>query len=77
MSTEKLNIPGAVAEHQNQLFPVFLKLENMRVLVVGGGKVGLEKLHAILHNAPGTGIRLVALAVSDAVRDIARKFSNV
>ncbi|GAC1382766.1 MAG: hypothetical protein NVSMB30_30290 [Hymenobacter sp.] len=33
----------------NTLFPVFLKLETMRVLLVGGGNVALEKLAAILH----------------------------
>lgn len=28
----------------NHLFPIFLKLNTMRVLLVGGGTVGLEKL---------------------------------
>ncbi|HET7897664.1 MAG TPA: NAD(P)-dependent oxidoreductase, partial [Flavisolibacter sp.] len=31
----------------NRLFPVFLKLETLHVLVVGAGKVGLEKLNAL------------------------------
>ncbi len=44
----------------NKLFPVFLKLENFRVLVVGGGKIGLEKVTAILNNSPATPIHLVA-----------------
>ena len=33
---------------KNRLFPVFLKLEELEVLLVGAGKVGLEKLTAIL-----------------------------
>jgi uncharacterized protein len=61
----------------NQLFPVFLKLENMRVLVVGGGKVGLEKLHAILHNSPATNVKLVAISILDDVRDLALSYSNI
>ena len=77
MSIEKSTIPGAVIKHENQLFPVFLKLEHLRVLVVGGGKVGLEKLNAILHNAPDTSIRLVSIAVGDGVRALALKYPNV
>jgi precorrin-2 dehydrogenase/sirohydrochlorin ferrochelatase len=29
---------------RNELYPVFLKLNNLNVLIVGGGNVGLEKL---------------------------------
>ena len=47
----------------NPLFPVFLKLESMRVLVVGGGHVAQEKLQAILGNAPGTSVTIVAKTV--------------
>ena len=42
------------SNHKNTLFPVFLKLEEMHVLLVGAGNVGLEKLHALLANAPAT-----------------------
>ncbi len=45
----------------NTLFPIFLKLENFRVLLVGGRLVALEKLQALLANAPATAIRVVAL----------------
>ena len=31
----------------NKLFPIFLKLESINILVVGGGKVALEKMSAI------------------------------
>jgi uncharacterized protein len=44
----------------NPLFPVFLKLEKFRVLLVGGGHVGLEKLQAMHANAPGAAITVVA-----------------
>ncbi len=30
----------------NKLFPIFLKLEKLKVLIVGGGNVALEKLNA-------------------------------
>jgi siroheme synthase-like protein len=51
----------------NNLFPVFLKLEQLSLLIVGGGKVALEKLHAVLSNAPATRIRIVAKVVSEAL----------
>ncbi len=44
----------------NTLFPVFLKLEKLHSLVVGGGYVAHEKLTAILANAPESAITLVA-----------------
>lgn len=44
----------------NRLFPVFIKLETLNVLVVGGGLVALEKLTALLNNSPYTKIRVVA-----------------
>ncbi|MCL6524782.1 MAG: TSUP family transporter [Thermoflavifilum sp.] len=45
---------------ENKLFPVFLKAESLRFLIVGGGKVALEKLTAILGNAPQARVKLVA-----------------
>ena len=59
-------------ESPNRLFPVFLKLENFRVLIVGGGKVGLEKVTAIISNSPATKITLVATHVSDEIKAIQR-----
>lgn len=61
----------------NHLFPVFLKLEELRLLIVGGGNVGLEKLYAVLHNAPATNIRLVAILINDAVKSLATKHKNI
>jgi siroheme synthase-like protein len=45
---------------KNRLYPVFLKLENLRVLLVGAGNVGLEKLESILGNAPSVQVTVVA-----------------
>jgi len=61
----------------NQLFPVFLKLEQLRLLIVGGGNVGLEKLNAVLFNSPATSITLVAISVSDAIQAIAERHNNI
>ena len=55
---------------KNRLFPVFLKLEELEVLLVGGGKVGLEKLTAVLHNAPATSVTIVAIEIAEEIKSI-------
>jgi len=61
----------------NNLFPVFIKLERLRLLIVGGGNVCLEKLHAVLQNSPATQITVVAPSISADVRDLAGRHPNV
>jgi siroheme synthase-like protein len=61
----------------NRLFPIFLKLEQLSVLIVGGGYVGMEKLSAILNNAPAAKITLVAPQISEAIADAASQFKNI
>ncbi|WP_207426929.1 TSUP family transporter [Pedobacter sp. SYSU D00535] len=53
-------------EH-NTLFPIFLKLENLNLLLVGGGNVALEKLRAIFQNTPKAKVKLVGREVIPAV----------
>lgn len=66
-----------VVKEANALFPVFLKLEQLSVLVVGGGNVALEKLSAILHNSPLAHVRLVGTEVSDSIKLLAADYPNV
>ena len=44
----------------NTLFPIFLKLDQLNTLVVGGGNVALEKVSAILRNSPEARVMMVA-----------------
>lgn len=64
-------------EFGNNLMPVFLKLEEIHVLVVGGMYVGWEKLSAILTNSPQTKVRLVATEIGSEVRALAADNKNV
>ena len=64
-------------EAQNKLFPIFLKLENFRVLIVGGGKVGLEKVSAVLLNSPATTLKIVAKEISQEIKDFIKDYENV
>jgi len=61
----------------NNLFPVFLKLENLRLLIIGGGHVGLEKLTTVLQNAPLTSIKLVGGTISSEIKSLAAKHPNI
>ena len=44
----------------NLLFPIFVKFDALRVLLVGGGAVALEKLDALIKGNPGLDLRIVA-----------------
>jgi uncharacterized protein len=54
----------------NNLYPVFLKLDTMRTLLVGGGNVALEKLNSLLGNTPLAKITIVAPLVKDELREL-------
>lgn len=51
----------------NTLFPIFVKAEQLHILIVGGGYVGLEKLTAVLGNSPEARITLVAPVIRDEI----------
>jgi uncharacterized protein len=73
--------PSAVgfqqAETANPLFPIFLKLENFDVLVVGAGNVGLEKASAILNNSPKTRLTIVGERILDELSEFCADFQQV
>lgn len=62
---------------QNQLFPVFLKIEHLKLLVVGGGNVGLEKLSALLNNCKTADITVVAGYYNEETVQLAKSVPNV
>jgi precorrin-2 dehydrogenase/sirohydrochlorin ferrochelatase len=61
----------------NNLFPVFLKLENLRLLVVGGGAVGIEKTKAVLDNSPLASVTVVAPEIREELVDLQSKHPNL
>ena len=67
----------ASPDDANYLFPIFLKLEQLSLLIVGGGYVGNEKLTAVLQNSPKANIKLVAASISEEVKDLAKNYPNV
>ncbi len=69
--------PPAQTATTNALFPVFLKLEQFNVLLVGGGPVGLEKLTAILRNSPATAVTVVAPGMLPELTELAARHPRV
>ena len=45
---------------KNELYPIFLKVANLQVLIVGGGNVGLEKLTFLLKSSPNAQVTIVS-----------------
>jgi uncharacterized protein len=58
---------------KNALYPVFLKQDQLKLLLVGAGNVGLEKLQSLLSNSPEMQISIVADRVKDEVRELISK----
>ncbi|MFY0605148.1 MAG: bifunctional precorrin-2 dehydrogenase/sirohydrochlorin ferrochelatase [Cyclobacteriaceae bacterium] len=61
----------------NVLFPVFLKLNQIQTLVVGGGNVGLEKVEALLKNDPSANIRIIAPYFLLELEELAKTTDNI
>lgn len=52
----------------NTLYPIFLRLESLKLLIVGGGKVCMEKLNFILKSSPDAVITIVADKISETIK---------
>ena len=70
-------ITSTATKETNNLFPVFLKLEHLRLLIVGGGATGLEKLNAVVANSPATRIKIVAQSIREEIVTAAGKHSTI
>lgn len=57
----------------NTLYPIFLKLHKLNLLIVGAGFVGYEKLHFILKNSPDANISVVAKEISPEIHKLLAK----
>src|SRR6188474_3470769 len=72
-SNEYIHKNSSELDKKNQLYPVFLKLDQLELLLVGGGNVGLEKLHSLLANSPEAKISIVAPDIKEEVRRLVYK----
>lgn len=61
---------------ENHLYPVFLKLEQLRVLLVGAGNVALEKAHSLLSNSPAAAITVIAPEIKEEMKQLIDRHPN-
>jgi precorrin-2 dehydrogenase/sirohydrochlorin ferrochelatase len=61
----------------NQLFPVFFRLDQFEILVVGGGGIGLEKLTAIFQNCSNAKVTLVAPQILEEIKVLANSHTSL
>jgi len=62
---------------KNPLYPIFLKLHQLDMLIVGAGDVGYEKLFFILKSSPDAQITVVATWISDEVQQLAEQYPQI
>jgi len=60
----------------NLLYPVFFKLDKLKMLIVGAGEVGYEKLSFIMKSSPNANVTIVATWVSEEVQALVNEFSD-
>ncbi|MDF4201386.1 bifunctional precorrin-2 dehydrogenase/sirohydrochlorin ferrochelatase [Maribacter sp. SA7] len=60
---------------RNELYPVFLKVSNLHILIVGGGNVALEKLTFLLKSSPTAQVEMVSPMFREETIALANKFN--
>ena len=62
-----------IVEEKNNLYPIFLKVHQLNVLLIGAGNVGLEKLSFLLKSSPNAKVQIVAIDILPEVKNLAEK----
>lgn len=62
---------------RNELYPIFVKVHQLNVLIVGGGNVGLEKLSFLLKSSPNANVEVVSIDFIDELKTLANNHAKV
>lgn len=73
----KFSSKMSIKNEGNGLFPVFLKIGELKTLIVGGGNVGLEKLEALLKNNPEAKVKLIGTTIKQEIKDLANEHGSI
>ncbi|WP_336828712.1 bifunctional precorrin-2 dehydrogenase/sirohydrochlorin ferrochelatase [Sphingobacterium multivorum] len=61
----------------NQLFPIFVKLNQIDTLLVGGGKVALEKFQALISNDEGLKLTIVTREIIPEFKELLQNYTQI
>lgn len=61
----------------NQLFPIFVKLNQIHTLLVGGGKVALEKFEALASNDNALNLTIVAKEIIPEFAELLKEYPQI
>ena len=61
----------------NELYPVFLRTDRLRVLIVGGGEVGLEKVSFLLKSSPQSLVTILSRKFIPKIREMKNTYSQL
>ncbi|AIM37326.1 bifunctional precorrin-2 dehydrogenase/sirohydrochlorin ferrochelatase [Sphingobacterium sp. SG20118] len=61
----------------NTLFPIFIKPDQIQILLVGGGPIGLEKFQAIIQNNENANITVVASEICSEFKAVLLQYSHI
>lgn len=61
----------------NELYPIFLKVHQLNILLVGGGFVGTEKLEFLLKSSPNAQVTAIAKEFRPEFLELAQKTETV
>jgi siroheme synthase-like protein len=61
----------------NTLFPIFIKTEKFQFLIIGGGKIGLEKTQTLLKQNPDIALKVIAIEICAELKEVFAKFPHI
>lgn len=61
----------------NQLFPAFIKLSQVKVLIVGAGEVGWEKVSLLARHISNAQLKIVAPEIKEEIRTLIAQYPSI
>lgn len=58
----------------NFLYPIFLKVSNLEILIIGGGSVALEKLKFLFKNSPNANITVLSSKICKEIKLLLKQY---
>ena len=71
--SEQVLPSGTEKDCRNNLYPIFLKVKNLQVLIIGGGNVAEEKLNFLLKSSPDAKVTMVSPMFREGTSELAKK----